>query len=302
MYQPARYLVASLLALGGLAAQPALPYRVVPDWPQLPKGLNLGECSGVDVDRNDNVWVFHRGSKPLLQFDKSGKLLQSFDDRALRIRASHGVRVDPEGNIWVVDVKGHLVLKLNTGGRILMVLGRQDRPGENDSKDGFKEPTGLAFAPGGDFFLSDGYLNARVVKFNKAGEYVSHWGRKGTGDGEFDLVHDITIDSRGRLYVADRSNQRIQIFDQNGRFLGKWTNIPPPQGVYYAAREDVIYVSTFDHRVAKLNLDGQVLGVFGARGKTPGQFDSAHNIAVDSEGSIYVAEIRNWRVQKFARR
>jgi len=114
--------------------------------------------------------------------------------------------------------------------------------GDNNTKDGFNRPTNLIFAPNGDFFVSDGYVNSRVVKYNKDGEYLTHWGKKGTGDGEFDLVHDVALDSDGRLYVADRTNQRVQIFDKNGKFLGKWTDAGAPWGLYYVKRDNAIYM------------------------------------------------------------
>jgi DNA-binding beta-propeller fold protein YncE len=172
--------------------------------------------------------------------------------------------------------------------------------GTNETKDGFNRPTNLAFAPNGDFFVSDGYVNSRVVRYNKDGEYITHWGRKGTGDGEFDLVHDVALDSQGRVYVADRLNQRIQIFDQNGKFLAKWTDVGAPWGLDYVARENAIYMCDgVNNRIVKLNLDGQILGVLSSYGKVPGKLDYPHSIAVDSTGAIYVAEIKNWRVQKF---
>jgi len=284
-----------------LKSGPALPYKVVKDWAQLPAGWNFGECSGVAVDRHDNVWVFNRGKHPVIQFDKSGKMLQAWGEGT--VVSSHGVRVDAEGNVWGVDVKGHVVIKYTPSGRVLMVLGsRQGTAGKNDSKDAFNEPTNIAFDPNGDFYVSDGYVNQRVIKFNRDGEYLTHWGQKGTADGEFNLVHDIVRDSSGRLYVADRTNQRVQIFDGKGKFLGKWTNIGAPWGLDYVARENAIYMCDgLNNRVVKLNLEGEVLGVFGSYGKVPGKFDFAHSIAVDSSGSIYVAEIKNWRVQKFVK-
>ncbi|MBM3773780.1 MAG: 6-bladed beta-propeller [Acidobacteria bacterium] len=292
-------------AFGQLQSGPALPHRVVSDWGELPNGWNLGECSGVAVDRQDNVWVFHRGPHPILQFDRNGKMLQAWGDHT--VVAAHGISVDPDGNIWAVDVKGNVVLKFNTAGRLQMVLGRQSatgRPptgGTNDSRDAFNEPTGVAFLPNGDFLVADGYVNSRVIKFNRDGEYLTHWGRKGTGDGEFDLVHDVTVDSSGRVYVADRTNARVQIFDTNGKFLGKWTHLGSPFGLYYVDREKAIYMGDgYANRIVKVNLEGQILGVLGSTGKTPGKFDALHNIAVDSTGAIYTAEIRTWRVQKFA--
>ncbi len=292
-------------AVSPLAAElksgPPLRYKVVANWAQLPKGWNLGECSGVAVDRQDNVWVFNRGPHPVVQFDRNGNMLQSWGEGL--VRSSHGMRVDRDGNIWGVDVKGHVVMKFSPAGHVLMILGnRQGTPGDNESHYAFNEPTNLAFAPNGDFFVSDGYVNSRVIKFNKDGEYLTHWGKHGTGDGEFNLVHDVALDSQGRVYVADRSNQRVQIFDSNGRYLGKWTDVGAPWGLDYVARENAIYMCDgLNNRVVKLNLEGQILGVLGSFGKIPGRFDFAHSIAVDSTGAIYVSEIKNWRVQKFVK-
>ncbi len=286
--------------LAQLRTGPPLPHRVVPNWPQLPKGYNFGECTSVDVDKAGNVWVFNRGAWPIIQFDKSGKMLQAFNHDTLPIRRAHGIRVDLQGNIWAVDVKGHVAIKMTPEGRVLMLLGRIDTPVDNNTGGGFNEPSGVIFAPNGDMYVSDGYVNSRVVKFNKDGEELLRWGRKGTADGEFDLVHDVCLDSRGRVYVSDRSNARIQIFDANGKFLGKWTGLGAMQALYYVAREDAIYACG-SSRVVKLNLEGQVLGVLGSAGKLPGQLDGAHGMAVDGEGSIYVTELRSWRVQKFAK-
>ncbi len=293
--------VFSLLALSAqgqmLKSGPPLGMDVVPNWAKLPKGWNFGQTSGVAVDKDDNVWVFNRGAHPIVQFDKNGNFLQEFKES--QIVSSHGIKVDPEGNIWAVDVKGHQVLKFNPAGRLLMLLGGM-RPGDNDAKEGFNEPTGISFTAAGDFFVSDGYKNTRVVMYSRDGVYLRHWGKPGTGDGEFNLVHDVCLDAAGRVYVADRSNSRVQIFDAQGRYLSKWTDAGQPWGLAYSARDNAIYMADgLNDRVVKLNLDGQILGVLGAHGKIPGKFDFAHHIAVDSEGALYVAEIRNWRVQKF---
>lgn len=282
-----------------LKSGPPLPYHVVADWARLPQGWNFGECSGVSIDKDDNVWIFNRGAHPVMQFDKSGKMLQAWTE--VPVNAAHGLRVDRDGNIWTVDVAAHRVMKFTPAGRLLMMIGQvAGGAGTNDTKDGFNRPTNLAFAPNGDFFVSDGYVNSRVVRYNKDGEYITHWGRKGTGDGEFDLVHDVALDTQGRVYVADRLNQRIQIFDQSGKFLGKWTGIGAPWGLDFVARENALYMCDgVNNRIVKLNLDGQILGVLSSYGKVPGKLDFPHSIAVDSTGAIYVAEIKNWRVQKF---
>jgi len=218
--------------------------------------------------------------------------------------SAHGVRVGPDGNLWCVDVDGHIIFKVSPQGRILMVLGnRQGNPGNDDAEDAFNRPTNIAFRANGNFYVSDGYVNSRVIEFTPEGEFVRKWGTKGQGDGMFNLVHDVTVDSKGHVYVADRLNERVQVFDENGKFLAKWTNIGAPWGVYYVAKEDAIYMCDGKYdRITKLGLDGNVLGVLSSWGKAPGKLDYVHSIAVDpTDMSIYTVEIKNWRVQKWVR-
>jgi DNA-binding beta-propeller fold protein YncE len=289
---------------------PPLPYHLVANWPDLPKGYNFGESSGVDVDKQDNVWIANRGAWPIMEFDRAGKFLQSWNEDTVRLTpsfnhgtGSHGIRVDPDGNIWVVDVDGHLIHKYNTEGRRLMVLGtRQGIASNNDSQVGFNRPTNLWFLPNHHFYVSDGYGNSRIIEFDANGVYVRHWGTHGTADGQFNLPHAVTVDSKGLVYVADRANSRVQVFDATGKFITKWTDVGQPWAIYYVAKENAIYMCDgLYNRISKLNLEGKVLGVMSSWGKAPGKLDFAHDIAVDSQGSIYVAEIKNLRVQKWAR-
>jgi DNA-binding beta-propeller fold protein YncE len=283
-----------------LKSGPPLPQKLVRNWAKLPPGWNFGECVAVSVDKDDNVWVYNRGKHPVIQFDKNGKVLQAWGEEIMTY--PHGIKVGDDGNIWTVDQR-HVIFKLTPVGQVLMTIGRVNSPGDNDNKGAFSDPTGIAFAPNGDIYISDGYVNSRVIKFNKDGDYLLHWGKKGTGDGEFNIVHDVTLDSQGRVYVADRTNKRVQIFDGNGNFLGKWTDVGTPWGFHYVAKENVLYMADgSNNRIVKLNLEGQILGVLGGPGRVQGKFGPAgpHHIAVDSTGAIYVAEIQNRWVQKFA--
>jgi DNA-binding beta-propeller fold protein YncE len=293
---------ASLPVFAQLKSGPPLPYQVVENWAQLPKGWNFGECSGVDVDKDDNVWIFNRGPHPVIELDKNGKFIQAWSE--VPVISAHGLRVDSESNIWTIDVAGHRVVKYSPSGKVLMVIGGVGgAAGKEDAKDGFNRPTNVTFAPNGDFFVADGYVNSRVIKFTKDGDYLTQWGKKGTGDGEFNLVHDVALDSHGRLYVGDRNNNRVQMFDQSGKFLGKWDNLGSPWGLYFVARENAIYMCDgVNDRILKLSTDGEILGVLSSHGKIPGKVDFPHSIAVDSTGAIYVAEIKNWRVQKFVKK
>jgi DNA-binding beta-propeller fold protein YncE len=286
---------------------PPLPYHLVA-WPTMPKGYNFGECSGVDVDKQDNVWVANRGFWPIMEFDRNGKFLQAWSEETIRPfpgvgKGAHGIRVDPDGNIWLVDVDGHIICKYNTEGRRLMTLGtRQGIASNNDSQVGFNRPTNLWFLPNRHFYVSDGYGNRRVIEFNADGEYVRHWGTNGTGDGQFALPHAVTVDSKGLVYVADRANSRVEVFDATGKFITKWTDVGQPWAIYYVPKEDAIYMCDGIYcRITKMNLQGKVLGVMSSWGKAPGKVDYAHDITVDSQGSIYVAEIKNLRVQKWVR-
>ena len=278
---------------------PALNYKPVDNWAKLPAGWNLGECSGVAVDKDDNVWVFNRGPHPVIEFSKSGEMLRAWTE--VPVKSSHGIRVDADGNIWLVDVAGHKILKMSPEGRVLMAIGGVgDAPGDQDTKDSFNRPTNVAFAKDGTFFVSDGYVNSRVVKYSKDGDYIMQWGSKGARDGQFNLVHDAVIDNKGLLYIADRNNWRVQVFDQDGKFLTKWTGIGDPWSMEYVPRENAIYmVDGQNDQLVRLTIDGKITGILGSHGKTAGKFYFPHGVAVDSTGAIYVAEIRNWRVQKF---
>ena len=279
----------------GLAQQtgPKLPHQVVADWAKLPAGWYFGEVAGVDVDADDNVWVFARGKHPVIQFDSAGNMLQAWNQ--FPAKEAHALRVGPEGHIWTVDVSDHHVMKSTPEGRLVMILGRHPAA---DSKS-FNRPATLTFAPNGDIYIADGYINGRVMKFNSEGEFLMQFGRPGSGPGEFGRVHDIALGKDGLIYVADPDNYRIQIFNEDGKLLDQWTDLGQIHAIYYVEREDVLYMSDTGQRLLKVDMNGKVLGQLSSYGKVPGKIDIAHYLAVDSTGAIYVAELNNWRVQKF---
>jgi sugar lactone lactonase YvrE len=277
---------------------PALKYAVDPDWPKLPAGWNFEETPGVAVDAREHVFVFHRGPHPLMEFDPSGTMVRTWGEGLWG--RPHGLRFDAEGNLWAIDDGAHFVVKLDRTGRVRMVLGRKNTPGENE--ENFNRPTDIAFAPNGDIYVSDGYGNSRVVQFTKEGKYVRAWGRKGNGEGEFNLPHSIAVDKQGRVYVGDRLNYRMQVFTPEGKFITQWKHVGSPWGMVLTPDEFIFMCDGYANRILKLNLKGEVLGVLSGPGRLPGQLDYSHHMAVGPSGSLYVAEIKNWRVQKFVPR
>lgn len=285
-------LLLSLTVASGFAAEP--DYRVVPNWPRLPEGVELGAVSGVATDAADRVYVFHRGKKPILVFDRDGKFLRSWGDGL--IGSAHGLRVDEAGHVWVTDIGHHLVIKFDTEGKVLLTLGRKGQPG--NGPDTFNKPTDVAISPNGDFYVADGYGNARVLKFSKDGKLLKQWGKKGKGAGEFDIPHAIRLDAKGRVYVGDRENNRVQVFDAEGNFLTMWKESGAPFGLFLSGGR-MFVADGRAHWLKVLDLEGKTLSRWGDKGKGPGQFELPHGVCVDSRGAVYVAEITGKRLQKF---
>ncbi|MBI1786758.1 MAG: 6-bladed beta-propeller [Acidobacteria bacterium] len=316
-----RLTVLTLLSAAWALGQPGgiaeLGYQAVPDWPDLPSGWNFGEVAGVACDARGHVLVFHRGPHPIMEFESGGKFVRSWGDGMISWSpgpntpgyaviparpacdscGAHSVRVDPEGNIWIADAGGHVVVKMNPKGRVILQLGRKGVPGTG--RGNFNMPTDVAFAPNGDFYVTDGYGNSRVLKFSREGQYLLEWGTRGSGPGEFLLPHAVALDARGRVYVSDRENRRIEIFDSNGKYLSQWANIGGFSGL--AMTKDQQLWAAGGDRVVLLNLEGQILGRLAPPGNLPGHVNAAHGVAVSDAGEVYVAEL-NWRIQKFVKR
>jgi len=313
-----------LLAVALVAPAFADPkYEVVRDWPVLPEGRSLGLCAGVGVDSHNNVFVFHRNGRawttPFPEEPIAEATVSVFDGGTGKRIASwgagefimpHGLTLDREDNVWLTDVGRQQVLKFSHEGKLLMTLGERGRAGSD--KTHFNLPTDVAVLPDGSFYVSDGYRNTRVVKFDAAGRYEFEWGGKGTAPGKFNLPHGIATDARGRVFVCDRSNARVQVFDPFGKFLAEWKGpeIGRPYGISVAADGHIFVIDGGDQsatqpehsKVVELDPDGKIVDSFGSYGSAPGQFQLGHDIAVARDGSVYVAEGKGKRVQKFIRK
>jgi sugar lactone lactonase YvrE len=315
------------------------PYRSIEHWGTMPEGRNWGSTSGIDIDPDgSSVWVAERcgafappslmkpgtpfacdGSNlpPILKFDASGKLIKAFGEGLLLF--PHGLHVDREGNVWVTDGlgkdgKGHQVLKFSPDGKLLMRLGKAGMPGSGP--DEFNAPSAVLVAPNGDIFVADGHggnTNARIVKFSKDGKFIKTWGKKGSAPGEIDIPHALAMDSRGRLFVADRQNNRIQIFDQDGNYLDQWFQFSRPSGIFID-KNDIIYVADSESESVAKNHDGWKRGIRVGRvsdgvvtafipdpvEKTTGT-SAAEGVAADAAGNIYGAEVGPKRVMKYVK-
>jgi len=342
---------AVLLVACSLSAQqfviPEIPYRSVPDFLQLPDDLYLGEVAGVSVNSKGHIFVFSRGNATgpaygasaaqLLEFSANGKFLREIGHNLYAWSYAHTVKIDAQDNIWVTDKGSDVVVKFNPQGRVSMVFGRKQEASDDGTgplkkvnpplppEDGvFRQVTDVAWDSAMNTYISDGYINSRIAKIDKDGNWLKSWGEPGGEPGQFDTPHSLAVDAQDNIYVADRGNHRIQVFDGDGKLLrqiiidvpvdsnarpliGNKTDhpsgsrapgspwaiciTPPPNQVLYSS-------DAFPGRVYKLSLDGKVLGVFGKAGKGLGQFGWIHEIACPSENELYVAEILNWRVQK----
>lgn len=304
-------LAMSLLAALQLhCAEGSSTYQVVHGWPKLPEGFAFGQVSGVGVDSHDHVWVFHRGDHPIMCFEgDTGKLVTSWGDGLFA--TPHGLAVDSQDNVWVTDVGHHQVFKFSHDSELLMTVGIRDVPGLDGTH--FNKPTDVAITPSGEFYVADGYGNSRVAKFSARGRFLFDWGKKGDQPGEFNLPHGISLDAQGRVYVADRSNSRVQIFDSNGKFLAQWKStelgrpwdvVVGPDGYVYVMDGGDMKPQPPDRgRVIKLDLQGRILDQFGSFGSYDGQFYWGHAVAVGRNGDVYGADVYvGMRVQKFARR
>jgi DNA-binding beta-propeller fold protein YncE len=297
------------------------PYRVIEHWAQLPQGRPWGQAIGVDIDRDGtSVWVFDRcGGKtcegshvaPIQEFDSSGRLVVSFGSDL--INWPHGLFADRDGNVWVTDGragggKGETAIKFAPDGRVLLTLGKLGVAG--DGQDQLNGPSDVLVAPDGDIFIADGHgegTNDRLVKYSRKGRFVTAWGKHGSAQGEFNTPHGLAMDSAGHLYVADRGNNRIQIFDQNGKFIAEWRQFGRPSGVYI--RDDIIYVCDSQSndkvnppfkqgiRIGSVR-DGKVTAFITSPDPN---LEMPEGCAADKNGNVYGGFTANTDVKKYVR-
>ncbi len=313
------------------------PYRTVEGWAKLPAGRAWGSTSAVAIDKDGvSIWVAERcsanscagsGLDPILEFDAGGRLVKSFG--AGMLLSPHGIDVDPDGNIWVTDCactggrgapatpgQGHQVYKFSPDGALLMTLGTA---GGGKGAGYFWQPNDVLVAPNGDIYVAEGHAssdsaNARILKFDKTGKLLATWGRKGTGPLEFDQPHALAMDSRGRLFVGDRSNNRIQILNQDGRLLETWYQFSRPSGIFIDQDDNIYVADSESGSVSKPRTDwkrgirigsakdGSVKYFIPDPAENPPSTSSAEGVAVDAKGTIYGAEVGQKALKRYEKK
>tara|TARA_B100000749_G_scaffold279689_1_gene273289 strand:+ start:684 stop:1718 length:1035 start_codon:yes stop_codon:yes gene_type:complete len=277
------------------------------NWGTLPDGWVYKEATAVDVDSKDRVYVFNRGTTPMIVFDSNGDIVDTWGEDVFA--NPHGVTIGPDDEVYCVDNADHTVRKFTSDGKLLMTLGTPGKPSDPMSGVPFNRPTHVAIEPNtGNFYVADGYSNASVHKFSPDGKLLLTWGESGTNPGQFNIVHGVNVDSNGWVYIADRENHRIQVFDSNGKFETQWVNLSRAaiSTINSTTGQELMYVGEYfagigtndmgtdlGPRISVINLEGKVLARIGRQsyGEQSGRFFSPHGIAVDSRGDIYVAEV-----------
>jgi hypothetical protein len=284
----------------------AYRYRAVEGWAKWPAGWNLHDVAAVGVDRHDNVIAFHRGDHPVVVFDREGNVLRTWGEDVF-VHA-HGLHMAPDETVWLTDAHDHTVRQCTLDGRVLLTIGVPGESAPFMSGEPFRRCTHTAMSPRGEVYVSDGYGNARVHKYTPDGRRLLSWGKPGVAPGEFNLPHNIACDADGWVYVADRENHRIQVFDGDGRFETQWFGLHRPSGMYMPPGKcHVCYVGeigpyyefnleapNLGPRITILDNAGKLLSRIAVEpnaGTGPGQFISPHGLAVDSRGDLYVGEV-----------
>ena len=285
---------------------PDYQFRFDDAWPVVPEGIRLGDVGGVAVDKADNVYVFNRGSVPMLVFNRAGTLIARWGEGIFT--SPHGVHYGHDGYLYCTDDGDHTVRKFDTAGRLLLQISIPGQPSGFMSGQPFNRCTHTALSPTGDIYVTDGYRNACVHCFSAQGAFLRSWGESGSSPGQFYVPHNVVCDREGTVYVADRENHRIQRFDGEGRYLGQWNNLHRPMALWlhdlqrgeapsvYVGEAPPSFNSQFPHlgpRISILDMQGELQGRFGdvGFGHAPDRFMAPHGIALDSHGDVYVGEV-----------
>lgn len=299
------------------SAEDAIDFRPVDGFLKLPDDMKLGPCSGVDIDSRGNVYVIQRKSPPILCFDSSGRLQNSWGTplvgRDPNMQGAHGIRVDKDDYVWITDRDRHLVRKFDRGGQLLLTLGTEGSPGTGQNQ--FNRPTDVAFGRAGEIYVADGYGNSRVVKFDRKGKFLTTWGEAGSAPGQFNLPHSIAVGPDGRVYVGDRYNSRIQIFDSDGKLKEIWSGFVPC-GIAFD-RTGNLFVADGVSQVLQIDGRGKVVKAWGLKAEelglkpaqrtvppiaNPGGYRFVpHLMAVDAQGNLYLADVSNHMLHKLVR-
>jgi sugar lactone lactonase YvrE len=285
---------------------PDLDYTPVGDPVTVPAGTTMGAPASVAFDSKGHLWVLNRGPVALMEFEPDGKFIRSMAEGMFT--RTHGLRIDRDDNLWVTDVGAHIVVKFSPQGETLLTLGTKGQAGEwNEATDSrhFNEPNDVAIGRGGVVYVAQGHTagkgDPRVLKFDKNGKFLKSWGGAGTEPGKFQVAHGIAIDAKGLLWVMDRENQRIQVFDDDGKFVRELKYAGLPCSVQIG--DQYIYmVNGFAGQLLRLDLNGNVLAALGKPGKGLGEFGEAHFVTVSPKGEIYVADTVNSKLTKFVKR
>ena len=289
-------------------------YTLADNWPKLPSDWvdwHWGWIVGLACDSKDRIFVYSRSQHPLILFDRDGNFLETWGDGILTPNSAHGIYIDAADNVYLTDAVMHAVYKFNAAGEHLWTWGSPGQPAANDG-DPFNMPTDLALASTGEIFISDGYGNARVHKFSPEGELLLSWGERGTGPGQFSISHSVRLDKQDHVWICDRENNRVQIFDTEGRFLTEWTGLLRPNTVYFDPHEDVVYIAELTRQISIYqlnysNLTGERIAQWGGAqpSEAPGFFRGGpHGLWTDSQGDLYVGEVElgeTGRMYKYVR-
>jgi hypothetical protein len=328
---------AALLLAGSLWSQiPEIAYDSAPNFLKLPEHVYLGEAAGVATNSRGNIFVYTRtgsefattgasrtfthGGSRFFEFDSNGKYIREIGQGVYGFLFGQAVRVDARDNIWVVDRGSNMVIKFDSGGRVLMTMGRKPEAvvlaagrgagrgatGAGIPGDNFNRPADVAWDAAGNIFIADGYGNARIAKFDQNGNYMQSWGSKGSEPGQFDAPHSIAVDAQGNVYVADPGNKRVEVFDNNGVFKSQFSHVGAPWAICISpGAHQYLYSSNSNDpgamdngEIYKMELDGRVLGKFGRAGKLIKEFGTVNAMDCRNPNLLYVGELTNWRVQK----